>query len=130
MQKIKVKDVEISMEVDAPLRSLRDLQNINKGGFVGACFRRPHGILNTFSELSYENFLEFASPHILDNVPINICFGLNFMHDRVLHFSIGPRVTMPHISFRDMGNMVEQAIAAVNQRFDKIEPAIYNSKYD
>ncbi|XP_071514131.1 uncharacterized protein [Panulirus ornatus] len=39
----------------------------------------------------------------------------------------GPRVTMPHISFRDMGNLVHQATLAVNDRFDSIEPAIYNS---
>ncbi|XP_066966367.1 uncharacterized protein [Macrobrachium rosenbergii] len=39
----------------------------------------------------------------------------------------GPRVTMPHISFRDMGNIVHQATLAVNERFDSIEPAIYNS---
>ncbi|XP_042238092.1 uncharacterized protein LOC121876775 isoform X2 [Homarus americanus] len=39
----------------------------------------------------------------------------------------GPRVTMPHISFRDMGNLVHQATLAVNERFDSIEPAIYNS---
>ena len=34
---------------------------------------------------------------------------------------------MPHISFRDMGNMVHQATQAVNERFDSIEKAIYNS---
>ena len=34
---------------------------------------------------------------------------------------------MPHISFRDMGNLVHQATQAVNERFDTIEPAIYNS---
>uniref|UniRef100_A0A6A7FZ72 Peroxidasin-like protein n=1 Tax=Hirondellea gigas TaxID=1518452 RepID=A0A6A7FZ72_9CRUS len=39
----------------------------------------------------------------------------------------GPRVTMPHISFRDMGNQVELATIAVNERFDTIEPAIYNN---
>ncbi|ROT73076.1 Peroxidasin-like protein [Penaeus vannamei] len=39
----------------------------------------------------------------------------------------GPRVTMPHISFRDMGNIVHQATLAVNERFDSIEPAIFNS---
>ncbi|KAK4296820.1 hypothetical protein Pmani_030713 [Petrolisthes manimaculis] len=39
----------------------------------------------------------------------------------------GPRVTMPHISFRDMGNLVHQATLAINERFDSIEPAIYNS---
>ena len=39
----------------------------------------------------------------------------------------GPHVTMPHISFRDMGNLVHQAALAVNERFDTIEPAIYQS---
>lgn len=39
----------------------------------------------------------------------------------------GPRVTMPHISFRDMGQQVELATVAVNERFDTIEPAIYNN---
>ncbi|XP_063857523.1 uncharacterized protein LOC135099020 [Scylla paramamosain] len=39
----------------------------------------------------------------------------------------GPHVTMPHISFRDMGNLVQQAAVAVNERFDTIEPAIYQS---
>jgi len=39
----------------------------------------------------------------------------------------GPRVTMPHISFRDMGNQVELATVAVNERFDTIEPAIYSN---
>ncbi|XP_045123660.1 uncharacterized protein LOC123511596 isoform X2 [Portunus trituberculatus] len=39
----------------------------------------------------------------------------------------GPHVTMPHISFRDMGNFVHQAALAVNERFDTIEPAIYQS---
>lgn len=34
---------------------------------------------------------------------------------------------MPHISFRDMGNIVHQATLAVNERFDSIEPAIFNS---
>lgn len=39
----------------------------------------------------------------------------------------GPRVTMPHISFRDMGQQVELATVAVNERFDTIEPVIYNN---
>ncbi|XP_063860637.1 chorion peroxidase-like [Scylla paramamosain] len=39
----------------------------------------------------------------------------------------GPHVTMPHISFRDMGNLVQQAAVAVNERFDTVEPAIYQS---
>ncbi|KAF2367927.1 hypothetical protein FHG87_001306 [Trinorchestia longiramus] len=39
----------------------------------------------------------------------------------------GPRVTMPHISFRDMGKQVDAATAAINDRFDTIEPAIYNN---
>ncbi|XP_063857521.1 uncharacterized protein LOC135099026 [Scylla paramamosain] len=39
----------------------------------------------------------------------------------------GPHVTMPHISFRDMGNLVQQDAVAVNERFDTIEPAIYQS---
>ncbi|XP_076035339.1 salivary peroxidase/catechol oxidase-like [Oratosquilla oratoria] len=39
----------------------------------------------------------------------------------------GPRVSMPHISFRDMGNVVRQATLTVNERFDTLEPAIYNS---
>ena len=34
---------------------------------------------------------------------------------------------MPHISFRDMGKHVELATVAVNERFDSIEPAIYNN---
>ena len=42
-------------------------------------------------------------------------------------FFPGPRVTMPHISFRDMGEQVELATGAVNERFDTIEPAIYNN---
>ncbi|KAA0192579.1 Heme binding peroxidase-1 [Hyalella azteca] len=39
----------------------------------------------------------------------------------------GPRVTMPHISFRDMGVQVDAATATVKERFDTIEPAIYNN---
>ncbi|XP_043224189.1 uncharacterized protein LOC122382646 isoform X1 [Amphibalanus amphitrite] len=39
----------------------------------------------------------------------------------------GPRFTMPHISFRELSRDVADAVAAVDQRFDVIEPAIYNS---
>ena len=45
----------------------------------------------------------------------------------IVTFTSCTHVTMPHISFRDVGNLVHQAALAVNERFDTIEPAIYQS---
>ena len=38
-----------------------------------------------------------------------------------------PRVQTPPLSFRDVANYVDQAVFAINQRFDSIEQQIFNS---
>jgi hypothetical protein len=94
------------------------------------CFSLPHHCYNFFiSVFRFPRTMAWLCSVVLLGAAVR-CLGSHTQH---LHPPVEidplpamPRVTMPHMQPADMSAFISQAETAMSERFDNLEPAIYN----